>query len=172
MPTKIAPPSTRSRVSSPRWKAAIGMVLVLWIGLLVILLAWVGAGKRSGAGLGAKRLRIDPEISLEALGAMYYRQRIGGTCLWSYFFADPDRQRLERAVQPLKSDVIRVVAISGPLQRESGLRFILHAEKLEHFRSPESMWARNNHLLTIARQQGIESYEGMEVGILPGGRCE
>ena len=118
---------------SLRWQAAIGMVLAFWIGLLVIL-AWVGAGTRSGVGKGAERLKIGPEASLEALSAMRYRQGIGGTCLWSYFFVDPDRQRLERAVQALKSDVYRVVAISGPVQREAGLRFILHVEKREHYR--------------------------------------
>jgi hypothetical protein len=161
-----------SQMLSLRWKAAIGMALALWIGLLVILLAWVVAGRRSGVGEGAERLKIGPEISPEALSAMYYRRHIGGTCLWSYYFVDPDRQKLERAVQWLKSDVFRIVSISGPVPREGGLRFILHFEKLEHFKGPEFLLARHKRLHAHARERGIESYEGMEVGILTGGRCQ
>jgi hypothetical protein len=134
-----------------------------------MLLIW------SGEGIVQERTRI----SREALTAMFKAARtsprakwsIDGRCLWGYFFVDSDRQRLELAGQLLRKDGYRLVAVKGPSQMKVGLRFILHVEKVER-RSVDTLVARNDRLYAFARKHGLESYDGMDVGPLPHGKCE
>jgi Regulator of ribonuclease activity B len=120
-----------------------------------------------------------PQITREALTAMFKAARtnprtkwsIDGKCLWGYFFVDPDRQRLERAGQLLRTDGYHLVEVRGPSQMKVGLRFILHVEKAERH-SVDTLLARNDRFYAFARKLGLESYDGMDVGPLPGGRCE
>jgi hypothetical protein len=100
---------------------------------------------------------------------------IDGKCLWSYFFYDPDRQKLERAGAKLQEDGYRLVRVRGPMQApmqaKAGVRFILHVEKAERH-TVDTLQARNEQLYAFAAKQGLETYDGMDVGPLPGGKCD
>ena len=134
-----------------------------------MLLIW------SGEGLTQEK----PRISREALTAMFKAARtnprtkwsIDGKCVWGFFFVHPDRQRLERAGQFLQKDGYRLVEVRGPTQVKAGFRFTLHVEKVERH-SVDTLLARNDRFYAFARKHGLESYDGMDVGPLPGGKCE
>jgi hypothetical protein len=145
-----------------RRAAAVGIALATHLG-------WAGAGTAQER----------PKISREAVTAMFKAARtnprtkwsIDGKCLWGYFFVDPDPQRLERALQQLQRDGYRYVGIRGPSQGRTGPQFTLHVEKVERH-SVDTLLATNNRLYALARKHGLQSYDGMDVGPLPGGKCE
>ena len=129
----------------------------------------------SGGGIAQGETRI----SRDAVAAMFKAARsnprtkwsIDGKCVWGYFFVDRDRQKLERAAQLLQGDGYRLVEVRGPQRMQAGLRFILHVQKVEQH-SVDSLLARNDRHYAFARKQGLEHYDGMDVGPLPNGKCE
>ena len=89
---------------------------------------------------------------------------IDAICCWGYFFTDHDRQRLVDAAPALEQHGYRFVSILEPAPEndDQGL-FFLHVEKLEHH-TVDTLLARNVRLYTLARELGLETYDGMDVG--------
>ena len=106
------------------------------------------------------------EIALEMLVDIFRRMRTAnwntaGPLLWGYFFTDPDAAKLRPLADYLARHGYRVVDVFA---REDGGTTFLHVDKIEAH-SPESLQARNAEFTALAEQFGIESYDGMDVGL-------
>ncbi|HEX8403017.1 MAG TPA: ribonuclease E inhibitor RraB [Duganella sp.] len=84
--------------------------------------------------------------------------------LWGYFFADPNKTKLE-AVQPLlKAKGYHVIGIYE--SKEDGgtpMLWWLHIEKTEKH-TVDTLHARNQEFYKFAEEHQLESYDGMDVG--------
>jgi hypothetical protein len=87
---------------------------------------------------------------------------VDGPLLWGYFFTSRDRDRLERASGVLAAKGYRVVDIS---QRDTGVWW-LHVERVEHH-TVDSLNKRNLEFYAFAQGQGLDTYDGMDVGPPP-----
>jgi len=85
--------------------------------------------------------------------------------IWGYFFSDDDPQKLEACAERLSEDGYHLVEISEG--DESDDPWTLHVEKVE-VHTPDTLDVRNQQLVAFAKEMGISSYEGMDVGPLDG----
>jgi hypothetical protein len=83
--------------------------------------------------------------------------------LWGYFFTNPEREPLERAAEMLRGDGYRVVDLS---EDDDEPLFWLHVERVEAH-SIDSLFERNATFYRLAEELGLESYDGMDVGLAP-----
>jgi hypothetical protein len=83
--------------------------------------------------------------------------------LWGYFFTHTSRDELEVAAKTLSEDGYRVVEIS---EDDDEPLFWLHVERVEAH-SVDSLYARNESFYRLAEELGLESYDGMDVGLAP-----
>lgn len=84
--------------------------------------------------------------------------------LWGYFFTNRTRDELEVAAKTLAGDGYRIVEICEDDEEES--LFWLHVERVEAH-SVESLYERNETFYRLAEELGLESYDGMDVGLPP-----
>jgi hypothetical protein len=84
--------------------------------------------------------------------------------LWGYFFTDSDRIALERAAKKLEAEGYRFVDVFQPEDDGKPLPyFFLHVEKVETH-SVDSLYKRNTQLEAFAKQNGLDTYDGMDAG--------
>lgn len=85
--------------------------------------------------------------------------------LWGYFFADPSKEKLEQAGPLLKAKGYRVVGVypSNKEKPDDPDLWWLHVEKAEKH-TVDSLHQRNQEFYKFVEEQGLESYDGMDVG--------
>ncbi|KAF1706464.1 hypothetical protein CSC71_14325 [Pseudoxanthomonas sangjuensis] len=88
--------------------------------------------------------------------------------LWGYFFTGRSKEKLQKAAALLEQQGYRVVDIylsdkDDPKGRDL---WWLHVEKVE-IHSPDTLDQRNRQLYRFADEQGLDSYDGMDVGPAP-----
>ena len=114
------------------------------------------------------------EIPRERLIEMFANMRantdwdIEGDLLWGYFFTHRDQGALQRAREALQSRGYRFVEIFAPeLDPGETSYFFLHVERVEHH-TVDTLFQRNAGLNAFAAEFGLDSYDGMDVGRVPG----
>jgi uncharacterized protein YktB (UPF0637 family) len=87
--------------------------------------------------------------------------------LWGYFFTDNDPNKLELVKPKLQSMGYKIVGIfQAEKEDESDADlFYLHIEKPEIHNS-KSLDKRNDQFYIFAHQNGLDSYDGMDVGLV------
>ncbi|WP_288378765.1 ribonuclease E inhibitor RraB [uncultured Massilia sp.] len=113
-------------------------------------------------------------ISLDQLEGMFANIADGAwwdmsrPMLWGYFFTDRSSEKLASVAERLEQDGYRYVDLFVP-ELDEGVEpyFFLHVEK-EEVHSPASLHQRNAQFYALAEQYGLDSYDGMDVGPLPG----
>ena len=88
--------------------------------------------------------------------------------LWGYFFTDQSKEKLETVAPLLAKQGYRVVDIflsekDNPKEPDI---WWLHVEKVE-IHNPETLNQRNMIFYQFADDNGIDSYDGMDVGPAP-----
>lgn len=85
--------------------------------------------------------------------------------LWGYFFTDGSRAKLEHVVPLLQKQGYHFVGIyfSDKENPKEPDLWWLHVEKIE-VHTPDSLDRRNKVLEKFAVEQGLGSYDGMDVG--------
>lgn len=85
--------------------------------------------------------------------------------LWGYFFTDADKAKLERAGLLLQEQGYHFVDVflSEKEEAEEPDLWWLHVEKIE-IHTPDTLHTRNRSLYQFADDQGLDSYDGMDVG--------
>jgi hypothetical protein len=84
--------------------------------------------------------------------------------VWGYFFTDSDRSALGRASEKLQNQGYRIVDIFQPDDEGTPLPYyFLHVEKVETH-TVDSLYRRNTELEAFALANGLETYDGMDVG--------
>ena len=85
--------------------------------------------------------------------------------LWGYFFTGLSNEKLERSAPLLLAQGYRLVDIYLADKEESNEADLwwLHVEKVE-IHTVDSLHNRNIELYRFADEQGIDSYDGMDVG--------
>jgi hypothetical protein len=107
-----------------------------------------------------------PKISQAQIDAMFANMRahapwnVDGPLLWSFFFLDPDKAKLQLLGTDLVAQGYRLVDI---VHTRAGDRFRLRVERLETL-TPATLYARDIELEAMARKFGVQSYDGMDVG--------
>jgi hypothetical protein len=93
---------------------------------------------------------------------------MNGDMLWGYFFTDANRGSLEAASKKLEEQGYKVVDIYQPEDEEKPAPyFFLHVEKVETH-GVDSLYKRNTELEAFARENGLDTYDGMDVGPVGG----
>ena len=89
--------------------------------------------------------------------------------LWGYFFTDSAKEPLERAAQLLKKKGYRIVDVYLSDKKHAGEADLwwLHVEKIE-VHTADTLDVRNQELNRFAQEQGLGSYDGMDVGAATG----
>jgi hypothetical protein len=112
-----------------------------------------------------------PKISQAQIDAMFANMRahapwnVDGPLLWSFFFLDPDKAKLQSVGTDLSAQGYRLVDI---VPTRAGDRFRLRVERVETL-TPATLYARDIELEAMARKFGVQSYDGMDVGPAPKG---
>lgn len=112
-----------------------------------------------------------PRISQAQIDAMFANMRahapwnVEGPLLWSFFFLDADKSKLQSAGADLAARGYRLADISPTT---SGDRFRLRVERVEAL-TPATLYARDVEFEALARKFEIQSYDGMDVGPAPKG---
>ena len=83
--------------------------------------------------------------------------------LWGYFFTHTSRDELEEVASTLAKEGYRVVEIS---EDDDEPLFWLHVERVEAH-TVDSLFERNESFYRLAQELGLESYDGMDVGLAP-----
>lgn len=85
--------------------------------------------------------------------------------LWGYFFTDGSKVKLENVVPLLEKQGYHFVSIylSDKDNPNDPDLWWLHVEKVE-VHTPDSLNRRNKALEKFAVEQGLDSYDGMDVG--------
>jgi hypothetical protein len=85
--------------------------------------------------------------------------------LWGYFFTDNDTNKLELAMPKIQSMGYKVVGIFQAQKEDENEAdlFYLHIEKPEIHNS-KSLDKTNDKFYIFAYQNGLDSYDGMDVG--------
>lgn len=88
--------------------------------------------------------------------------------LWGYFFTDSDSAKLESVGAMLVAEGFEFVEVMAPdLDEGEAPYFVLHVERAETH-NEQSLDDRNTALTQFAESQGLESYDGMDVGRVDG----
>jgi hypothetical protein len=127
-----------------------------------------------GATAAALLLAISPmaaraatPISRAQLEQMFSSMRssaswnVDGRLLWGYFFTGTDRSKIDHAAAVLVDQGYRLVEV----HRDNGVWW-LHVERVERH-TVDSLNARNAELYAFARDEGLSTYDGMDVGPVP-----
>ncbi|MCY3021129.1 MAG: ribonuclease E inhibitor RraB [Planctomycetota bacterium] len=85
---------------------------------------------------------------------------VDGDLLWGYFFTDKSVANLRKAAKQLASMGYRFVETH---KDANGELFWLHVEKVETH-TVDSLDRRNHELSAFAEANGLNSYDGMDVG--------
>ncbi len=80
--------------------------------------------------------------------------------LWGFFFTDKNKMNLEKAATRLNAQEYKIVEIRKDEEKDF---FWLHVEKIENH-TVNSLHDRNKTLNTFAKENGIDSYDGWDVG--------
>jgi hypothetical protein len=126
----------------------------------------LAASSLHGQGVFAQRA---PKISQAQIDAMFANMRahapwnVDGPLLWSFFFLDTDKSKLQSAGADLAAQGYRLADISPT---KTGDRFRLRVERVETL-TPATLYSRDVELEALARKFGIQSYDGMDVGPAP-----
>lgn len=85
--------------------------------------------------------------------------------LWGYFFTDNDPNKLELVIPKIQAMGYKVVAIFQAEKEDENEPdlFYLHIENPEVHNS-ESLDKRNDEFYIFAYENGLDSYDGMDVG--------
>lgn len=110
-------------------------------------------------------------ITIEQLHEMFgnikkeTKWNISGDMLWGYFFTHNEPQLLEKVAGLLEKQGYKKVDIYLSDKEEPNERdqFWLHIEKIETH-TPESLDERNDEFYIFANKNGIDSYDGMDIG--------
>lgn len=87
---------------------------------------------------------------------------IDGPLLWGFFFTDLMVEKLDKAATRLVDAGYRFVQI---YKADDGCTYVLHVERIE-LHTARTLYARNFELEELARDCGLKSYDGMDVGML------
>jgi hypothetical protein len=89
---------------------------------------------------------------------------IDGVCLWSYFFVDLSKERLQQAAEHLARRGYQVMGILEPEPEDDDQETLrLQVDKVEKH-SVNSLMSRNIELYALARKFQLRDYDGMECG--------
>ena len=85
--------------------------------------------------------------------------------LWGYFFLDSDLSKLKKANEKLVNEGYRFVDIfeAEKEDEKDTQEYYLHVEKIEHH-TVDSLCKRNSELYKFANENGIDCYDGFDVG--------
>jgi hypothetical protein len=115
------------------------------------------------------RAVAETTITRESLDEMFEslkaktKWNLDGPLLWGYFFTDHDPKKFTRLRARLEKLGYRYVGILEPEEAETNKTYFLHVERVENH-TPRSLHARNQQLSKLAKQFGVEAYDGMDVG--------
>jgi hypothetical protein len=85
-------------------------------------------------------------------------------CLWSYFFVDTSRERLQQAAEHLARQGYEVMGILEPEPEDDDQETLrLQVDKVEKH-SVNSLMSRNIEFYALARKLQLRDYDGMECG--------
>ena len=109
-------------------------------------------------------------ITLQQIEEMFTNMRgeygwdVDGALVWGYIFTDHNRAKLEAAIPALEKIGYRFVGILEPSAQDDDKKLLfLHVEKVEQ-QTPQTLNARNLELYRLAKELGLESYDGMDAG--------
>lgn len=89
---------------------------------------------------------------------------ITGVCLWSYFFVDTSKERLQQAAEHLAGRGYEVMGILEPEPDDDDQETLrLQVDKVEKH-SVNSLMSRNIEFYALARKLQLRDYDGMECG--------
>ena len=89
---------------------------------------------------------------------------IDGVCLWSYFFVDPSKERLQQAAEHLARQGYQVMGILEPEPEDDDQETLrLQVDRVEKH-SVNSLMSRNIEFYALARKFQLRDYDGMECG--------
>ena len=89
---------------------------------------------------------------------------LNGPMLWGYFFVNTTPEPLNGLAENLVAMGYSLVEIFEPELEEGEAPYhVLHVERAE-VHTEASLDARNHELQTLAEQNGVEDYDGMDVG--------
>ena len=131
-----------------------------------VALGLLSASTLFGQGALAQRA---PKISQAQIDAMFANMRahapwdVEGPLLWSFFFLDADKSKLQSAGADLAAQGYRFVDVSSTRAAD---RFRLRVERVEVL-TPVTLYSRDIELEALARKFGIQSYDGFDVGPPP-----
>ena len=92
---------------------------------------------------------------------------MSGDMLWGYFFTDSDKSALEQAA-PILEEMgysVKSIYLSDKESEDEPDLWWLHVEKVEAH-SVDSLNATNLVFYEFAEKHGIDSYDGMDVGLV------
>lgn len=92
--------------------------------------------------------------------------------LWGYFFTDSDPEKLERAIPKLEKKGLTFVDIFYPeydpedddIEIEPVTHWLHMEEVIVH--TVETLDKKNDEFFIFADEEGLESYDGMDVGFV------
>lgn len=88
---------------------------------------------------------------------------IDDRCRWSYFFVDPDLNKLIPVAEQMEALGYEVAGTLDPEDGEENSVYYLRVDRVESH-TPDSLHARNLELYAIAERFGLAGYDGMDVG--------
>lgn len=108
-------------------------------------------------------------ISRELVEQMFRNMRaksnwdVDGVLLWGYFFTAVEAVRLETASNYLSRLGYRCLPV---YRTDDGSTNVLHVERAERH-TAETLHIRNCEFEKLAMDFGLDSYDGMDVGLVP-----
>ena len=118
-------------------------------------------------------------ITVEALQEFFDRTRqlynegkapfdIDGSCRWSFFFVDSDKEKLTQVGLHLENNGYEVIGFLEPSPEDEDQETIfLRADRIETH-SVDSLNQRNQELYKVAEHFEVLDYDGMDVGAVDG----
>ena len=109
-------------------------------------------------------------IPLEHLQSMFANMRaktnwdVDEVLFWGYFFTASNPLSLEEVAAPLAQRGYQLVDI---YKADDDRTCVLHVEMVER-QNPESLHERNGELEALAAEFGLDSCDGMDVGLASG----
>jgi hypothetical protein len=89
---------------------------------------------------------------------------LNGPLVWGYFFVNTTPEPLHGLATVLEGQGYTVVEVFEPeLEDGEAPYHVLHVERVE-VHSEASLDVRNHELQTLAEANGVEDYDGMDVG--------
>ena len=93
---------------------------------------------------------------------------IDGECRWSFFFTDTDSKRLVDLGKMMEDSGYEYVGLLEPTPEDDDQQTIfMRCDRLEKH-TVDTLFKRNSELYAVAAEQGVASYDGMDVGHVDG----